>query len=341
MSEENDSDDSYTDSEEDDNTPPMDFDYDSDSKEYSSTAISALADIQSELDECVSNGEMKEGTYIRVSKKLKESIDRDDTRAYIDYYLDMVLRGGTSRINTYAKGINPLDVKIISAVIKMALREKLTKSWWACALGNYTRMIFLSTDVGVDFQERARAFLKLAAIPSCEFKFFMMTECNQRFPQMCQTDGCFVCYFEKRGVDKSIIEEILIKAPLLYVNVHGCKKKHMHGIDTSHLKKLAWTGACRCNWVLPRFGRAVGHWPSECHTAKFGRDDVHLTADLVHPVYPSNMDVEEVRQRKCQFLKKMDYPQREDGQTDAEYAQSLKLQEETLPHITFEEVGMD
>jgi len=281
MSEENDSDDSYTDSEEDeedDNTPPMEFDYDSDSKEYSSTAVSALADIQSELYECVSNGEMKEGTYIRVSKKLKDSIDRDDTQAYIDYYLAMVERD-TSRFDTYVKGINPLDVKIISAVIKMALREKLTKNWWECALGNYVRMIFLGSEFvvyeGARAHEGSRAFLKLATIPSCEFKFKLMDACNQKF----QTYGCFVCYFEKGGVDKSIIEEILIKAPLLYVNVHNCKRKHTHSIDTSHLKKLACAGACRCNWMLPRFGRAVGQWPSECHTTKFGRDDVHLTAD--------------------------------------------------------------
>jgi hypothetical protein len=302
MSEENDSDDSYTDSEEEDNTPPMEFDYDSDSKEYSSTAVRALADIQSELDECVSNGEMKEGTYISVSKKLKDSIDRDDTRAYTDYYLAMVERD-PSRIDTHVKDINPLDVKIISAVVKMALREKLSKLWWACALNTYVEKIFLRTDVGVNFQERARAFLKLAAISNCEFKFFMMTECNRMLNKF-QKDGCFVCYFEKRGVDKSIIEEIVINAPLLYVNVHNCKKKHMHGIRASHLKDVACTGACRCNWVLPRFGRAVGQWPSECHTAKFGRDDVHLTADLVHPRYTSNMDVDEVRRAEPQFLKR-------------------------------------
>lgn len=278
MSEENDSDDSWH-SEEDDNTPPMEFDYDSDSKADSSTSSHALADIQNELDECASNGEMKEGTYIRVSKKLKDSIDRDDTRAYTDYYLAMVERD-TSRINTDVKGIDPLDVNIISAVIKMALREKLTKGWWECALGSYTRMIFCQQGTlydGVRAHRGSRAFLKLATIPSCEFKFELMAACDQRF----RTDECFVCYFEKGGVDKSIIEEILIKAPLLYVNVHNCKRKHTHSIDTSHLKKFACAGACRCNWMLPRFMRAVGQWPSECHTAKFGRDDVHLTADHV------------------------------------------------------------
>jgi len=276
MSEENDSDDSYMDSddEKDANTLPMEFDYDSDSNEDSRTTIHALSDIQSELDECASNGVMKEGTYIRVSKKLKDIVDRDDTRAYIDYYLAMVDQD-TSRIETYVKDINPLDVKIISAVVKMALREKLSSNWWSCALNTYVRMIFPPLDVGVNVQERARAFLKLATIPSCDFKFLLMAQCNQMF----RTNGCFVCYFEKSGVDKSIIEEILIKSPLLYVNVHNCKKKHVHVIDTPHFKKLACAGACRCNWALPRFGRAVGQRPSECHTLKFGRDDVHLTAD--------------------------------------------------------------
>jgi len=213
-----------------------------------------LAEAQVALDEAAERGELKEGTYMDISKKFKECVEernKDIKRAKFDMFVTMT-HSAPNLVGSPVGGVWPLGQKVIEAVTKSARINKVPPSWWVHAMSAYYNAIFEDSKSSVPAGARMEAFVDLAEHLNC-------TEDKVLYNVLTERNACFLCKFayDVEGKDLYLFAEaVIMRAPYLIRNVKACDAHGKTGF--TQLKHLARTEACKCAWGDYEFVNTVG-----------------------------------------------------------------------------------
>ena len=225
-----------------------------------------LADLQSIVDDCVANNELKDGSYVRISDRLKsihEHLENSEADTKLEMFVEMVKRCPFSAIHN-TESINVLDEDVIRAVLVGGWNED--DEWWADLAETYVNYILDKDDPFLDSEYAMDAVRQLVVHKEMQPFFGEAMESAEK---------CFICAFQyHKEVDEIDLEEfvsdIVYIMPRVVVNLCNMPCCLDHTIPWENIKRVARSEASEDLFRDSEFVRLVGPAPKRkcCRCAK-------------------------------------------------------------------------